>query len=169
MSRGVYPISIYRELSIIRGGVGMEICPVSQRQRWPKSKVLPSSPPPLNCCWTSVYMDADTGRRRRLANALGEEGSEGHILCLSKNTFILFGLPVAYGVPGPGIRSEPHLRPKLQLQQRWILNPLCWAGDPTCIPALLRCCQSRCATEGTPKNTSYIFRFSSFCASGRRC
>ena len=41
--------------------------------------------------------------------------------------FIFFGHSAAYGVPGPGIRSEPQLPPKLQ--QRQILNPLCWAGD----------------------------------------
>ena len=37
--------------------------------------------------------------------------------------FFLFGHSIAYGVPGPGIRSEPQLGPKLQ--HRWILNPLC--------------------------------------------
>ena len=42
-----------------------------------------------------------------------------------------------HGVPRPGIRSELQLWWKLQLQQRWILNPLCcW------------CC---CTTVGTPR------------------
>ena len=35
--------------------------------------------------------------------------------------FFFFGLPVAYGVPGPGIRSEPQLQPVPQLQQYQIL------------------------------------------------
>ena len=42
--------------------------------------------------------------------------------------FFFFGHPMAYGVPGPGIRSKPQLQPKPQLWQCWILNPLCWAG-----------------------------------------
>ena len=32
-------------------------------------------------------------------------------------------------VPGPGIESEPQLQPKPQLQQCWILNPLCCAEE----------------------------------------
>ena len=39
--------------------------------------------------------------------------------------FIYFGRLVVCGVPGPGIRCEPPLRIKPQLQERWILNPLC--------------------------------------------
>ena len=46
---------------------------------------------------------------------------------------IIIGSPVAFGVPGPGIRSEPHLRPMLKLQQCQILNPPCRAGDQTCV------------------------------------
>ena len=42
--------------------------------------------------------------------------------------FSFFGCPVAYGVPGPGIRSEPQSWPKPQLWQHWILNPLCRLG-----------------------------------------
>ena len=38
--------------------------------------------------------------------------------------FPLFGCPVAYGVPRPGIRSKMQLRPTLQLLQCWILNLL---------------------------------------------
>ena len=38
-----------------------------------------------------------------------------------------FGCLKAYGVQGPGIRSEPKLRPTPQLQQHRILNPLCQA------------------------------------------
>ena len=36
-------------------------------------------------------------------------------------------MPAAYGVPGPGIRSESQLQPTVHLWQRQILNPLCWA------------------------------------------
>ena len=36
--------------------------------------------------------------------------------------FFFFGHPVAYGAPGPGIRSEPQPRIKSQLRQRGILN-----------------------------------------------
>ena len=35
--------------------------------------------------------------------------------------FFFFGLPATYGVPGPGIRSEPQLQFTSQLWQRWIL------------------------------------------------
>ena len=61
-----------------------------------------------------------------------------------------------YGVPGPGIRSELQLRPKLQLQQCRILNPLCWAGDWTCVPVLPRWCQSCCATTRAPTWSIFV-------------
>ena len=49
--------------------------------------------------------------------------------------FIFFSAgPVAYGVPAPGTESKPDLQSTRQLQQRWILNPLCWAGDWTRVP-----------------------------------
>ena len=51
----------------------------------------------------------------------------------------VFGLPTAYGIPRPGIRSEPQLWPTPQLQQHQILNPLCQARDRTYVPALQRC------------------------------
>lgn len=62
----------------------------------------------------------------------------------------LFWLPMAYGVPGPKIRSEPQLQPKPQPWWRRILNPLCRAGDGACVPVLPRHHQSHCATAGTP-------------------
>ena len=58
---------------------------------------------------------------------------------------------MAYGVPGPGIRSGLQLQPKLQLGQHWILNPLCQAGDQICAPALPDAADP-VATVGTPKN-----------------
>jgi len=73
---------------------------------------------------------------------------------------------LAYGVPGPGVRSELQLGPKLQLQQSQILNPLCWAGDQTWVSVLQRDCRSSCAIAGTRifiklliSLTSLIFNF----------
>ena len=40
---------------------------------------------------------------------------------------------------------------KVQLRQCWISNPLCQAGDWTCVPVLPRRCWSCCATAGTPR------------------
>ena len=56
---------------------------------------------------------------------------------------------MAYGAPGPEIRSKPHLWPMPQLQQLQILSPLCQAGNQTCVPMLQKRRQSRCATAGT--------------------
>ena len=66
------------------------------------------------------------------------------------NLFFLFGCPTAYGIPRPGIRSGLQFWPILQLWQCQILNPLCWAGDWTHVPALQRCLRSHCDTVGTP-------------------
>ena len=55
---------------------------------------------------------------------------------LSGPFFFFFGPLVADGVPGPRIRSEPQFQPKLQLQQRQILNPLCQARNRTFVPVL---------------------------------
>ena len=63
--------------------------------------------------------------------------------------FSFFGCPTAYGIPRRGIRHELQLWFKPQLYQCWILNPLCWAGDWTCVPALPRRYWSLCATSGT--------------------
>ena len=72
-------------------------------------------------------------------------------LCFGRHGIYLFifGHPVAYEVPRPGIRSEAQLWPKLQLWQRRILNSLCQARDRTCIPALPKCHRSHCTTAGT--------------------
>ena len=43
--------------------------------------------------------------------------------------FLFFDFLMTYGVPGPEIRSEPQLQPKLQLWQHPVLNLLCWARD----------------------------------------
>ena len=56
----------------------------------------------------------------------------------SKVFVFFFGCPVAYGVPGPGIRSKPRLWPQLQLQQCWILNPVCRAGGSNLRPSALK-------------------------------
>ena len=65
--------------------------------------------------------------------------------------FFFFGCPTANGVSRPEIRSELPSKPTPQLRQCRILNPLYWARDRTCIPALPGCCQSRCTTAGTPQ------------------
>ena len=51
--------------------------------------------------------------------------------------------PVAYGIPGPEVRSEP-------------LQPIPKLWDRTCIPVLQRHHQSHCTTAGTPQ---VIFQF----------
>ena len=48
----------------------------------------------------------------------------------------LWAIPGLAQVPGPRVRSQ--LWPKLQLWQRWILNPLCLDGDGTSVPVLQR-------------------------------
>ena len=53
--------------------------------------------------------------------------------------------------PGQGSDLSHSLKPKPQLQQHWILNPLCQAGGQSHIPALPRHLQSHCTTAGTPK------------------
>lgn len=82
---------------------------------------------------------------------------QGSNLCCCRDkagffSFFFFwrGHPETYGVPWPEIRSKPQSWPKLQLQQWQILNPLCRARDWISVPALPRCCQSPCATAGTP-------------------
>ena len=48
---------------------------------------------------------------------------------------------------------KPQFWPTPQWQLCWILNPLCQAGDWTCVPALQRCHRSHCTTPGTPWST----------------
>ena len=62
--------------------------------------------------------------------------------------FFFFDHPAVYGIPRPGMRSEPQLQPTPKLQQCWIFNPLSPAGNQTCIPVFQRYCQSRCTTAG---------------------
>ena len=59
----------------------------------------------------------------------------GQCLYVICNFFVCFGHPTAYGVPGPGIRSEPQLQCTLKLWQCQILNPLCQARDQTLHPS----------------------------------
>ena len=47
-----------------------------------------------------------------------------------------FGCPMACGVPGSGIKSQPELQPTPHLQQHQSLNPLHWTGDRTHFPAI---------------------------------
>ena len=69
--------------------------------------------------------------------------------------YFIFGSPAAYGAPGPGISYEPQSKPKPQLWQCQILNPMCWAGDRTCVPSLPRCCLSCCVTAGAPRKSRF--------------
>ena len=73
-----------------------------------------------------------------------------------------FGHPRAYGIPRAGIGSKLQLRPELQLWQCRILNPLCQAGDGTCVPELPRCHRSHCTTAGTPTLLLIFFFFFKF-------
>lgn len=50
--------------------------------------------------------------------------------------FSFVGCPAAHGVPKPDIRFEPQLQPMPKLWQCPILNPMCWAGDRTCVLVL---------------------------------
>ena len=63
-----------------------------------------------------------------------------------------FWLPLAYGVPRPGVRSEQ------QLQQHWILNPLWPAKAQTQGLAMQRGCRSCGTTAGTLGSWVLIFR-----------
>ena len=74
-----------------------------------------------------------------------------------RDLYFFFGHPTAYGVPGLGIRSELQLQPKPQLRQCPIRNPVCWARDRICIPALPRHCRSCCTTAGTPRLYFFFF------------
>lgn len=74
------------------------------------------------------------------------------VLFLFLFLFSIFGHPVAYRDPRPGIR------PKLQLQQHHIPNPLC-ARDQICIPALRRSHWSHYTTAGTPEIVVLIMRW----------
>ena len=74
---------------------------------------------------------------------------------LSLSLSFFFGCPMAYGVTGLGGSDRSHRCNVLpQLWQCWILNPLCWARDQTCIPALQRCHRSCCTTAGAPPSLS---------------
>ena len=70
----------------------------------------------------------------------------GKVRALPIFFFFHFGHPRAYGVPRPGIWSKLQVQPMPQLQQCWILNPLCHTRDQTCIPVVQRCF----TTAGTP-------------------
>ena len=70
--------------------------------------------------------------------------------------FSFLAAPLHMVFLGPGIRSEPWLQPKPQLQQWWIFNPLCWVRDWTCVPSLPRGRWSHCATAGTPTQVIFL-------------
>ena len=86
--------------------------------------------------------------KKRNNNKKIQKSMLNDIKCLSLSTRFPF-----MDVPGPGIESELELRPMPQLQQCWILNPLCQARDQTCITVLPR---RHCATA-TPPHLSFFF------------
>ena len=57
------------------------------------------------------------------------------------------------------VKSEPQLWPVPQLQQCWILNPLCWARDRLCH------CRANTGslTHGTTAGTPGLYNFSHSC------
>ena len=63
-----------------------------------------------------------------------------------------------FGVGFPSQRSDSSRswQPMLQAWQHRILNPLCWARDQTCVPALWRHCWSHCSLVGTPVCISFV-------------
>ena len=69
--------------------------------------------------------------------------------------FYYLAAPWHMEFPGPGIRSE------LQLPH-WILNPLCQAGDWTCVPELQTCCQTHCTTAGTLRTAFNVINNSEY-------
>ena len=64
--------------------------------------------------------------------------------------FFFFGHPAAYRVPWPGFRSEPQLQPMPSYGNMGSFNPLCSAGDWTCILVLQRGHWSYCTNLETP-------------------
>ena len=71
-------------------------------------------------------------------------------LSLSTFFFSFFGHPTAYGVPKPGIRWSCHCDLYHNHSNARSFNPLCWAGDWTCVPGLQRHHQSPVAIVETP-------------------
>ena len=107
--------------------------------------------------WPGAVMAGPRELARQLQDPEVEEVAQGLQNLGPESTSLfffsfLFGHPMAYAVPGPGIRTELQLQPTPQLQQRWILNPLCRARDRICVPAQQRGCQSHWATARTPRN-----------------
>ena len=70
---------------------------------------------------------------------------------------------MAYGPPRPGIRTKLQLWFKLQLCQCQILNPLCWAGNRTCIPALPKHLRSHCNHGRNSMNRLLYWNLSMTC------
>ena len=81
--------------------------------------------------------------------------------------FFSFGLPMAYEVLGPGIRSEPQLQPMAQLWQYWILEPTVpgWgsnlhSGAAETLPTPLCHSRNSCLRiighQGNAKSFSYL-------------
>ena len=76
--------------------------------------------------------------------------------------FLFCFLVVPWHIEFPDQGSDPSC--SCNLCHCWILHPLGWARDRTCIPALQRHCQSHCATAGTPRSTLLAtFKYAILC------
>ena len=64
-----------------------------------------------------------------LVYALKFSGFPYNIASFSFSLFLLWPHLQHMEAPGPGVETKLEVRPTPQLQQHWILNPLCWAGD----------------------------------------
>lgn len=67
---------------------------------------------------------------------------------------LLFGCPIAFGVPGPGVRqfwaTVVTCTTTAAMPHPWFLTHCASPGDRTCVPGLQIGHQSHCATAGIP-------------------
>ena len=74
--------------------------------------------------------------------------------------FPLSGHPTAYGVPGPGIRSDSQLQPRPQLWQQWIHNHCAGLG----IKPVSRCPRDTTTRFVPQQDYDYTVTFYTLCA-----
>ena len=95
------------------------------------------------------------GKRPLGRGVRGRCMAEGYLHSQFFFLILFFGRSTAYRALGPGIRSELQLWPMLQLWQLGILNPLCQAGDWTCLLERQRHHPSRCTKWELPSILSF--------------
>ena len=76
-----------------------------------------------------------------------------HFLFIFFIIFFFFGRPMAYGVPGPGIRSEPQVQPMLRCS---IARSLTHCAGPGIKPASQ---QSQDATDSAAPQRELLYAF----------